>query len=106
METPEAIELLEQQKNLICHDCMHPAMVGWCENHCKLSETFDMAVDAMRKQIPMKPVKSKDPRYGMGYEYHDWECPTCGGFLAPEPARSGDHHCKCGQAIDWEVVWK
>lgn len=99
----KAIDILKQQERLICNDCAHPAMVGWCENHCRLSEAFDMAVDAMKKQIPVKPVKSKDPRYGMGYEYYDWECPTCGGFLAPEPARSGDHHCKCGQAIDWEV---
>lgn len=102
METPEAIELLEQQKNLICHDCMHPQEVGWCENHCKLSEAFGMAVDAMKKQIPVKPVKSKYPRYGMGYVYHDWVCPSCGKFLAYEPEESGCHHCKCGQAIDWE----
>ena len=99
----KAIDILERQEIMICHNCAHPAMVGWCENHCKLPKAFNMAVDAMRKQIPVKPVKSKEPRYGMGYEYYDWECPTCGGFLAPEPARSGDHHCKCGQAIDWEV---
>ena len=102
MQTQRAIEMLEQQKNLICHDCIHPAMVEWCENHCKLSEAFDMAVDAMKKQIPVKPVKSKDPRYGMGYVYHDWVCPSCGKFLAYEPEESGCHHCKCGQAIDWE----
>ena len=48
METQEAIELLEQRKNLICHDCVHPAMVGWCENHCKLPKAFDMAIDALK----------------------------------------------------------
>ena len=68
-----------------------------------LYEALDMAMDALKKQIPVKPVKSKDPRYGMGYVYHDWVCPSCGKFLAYEPEESGCHHCKCGQAIDWEV---
>ena len=62
----------------------------------------DMAINALEKQIPMKPIKSKEERYGMGYVYHDWICPTCGRFLAPEPAQTGNHHCKCGQAIDWK----
>ena len=64
-------------------------------------ESIKLAVDALRKQIPQKPVQSKETRYGMGYEYHDWCCPTCGRFLAPEPTYKGDHHCKCGQNIDW-----
>ena len=65
-------------------------------------ESVELAVDALRKQIPQKPVQSKEPRFGMGYEYHDWVCPTCGKYLAPEFAhRSNIHHCKCGQAIDW-----
>lgn len=62
----------------------------------------EIAVKAMKKQIPVKPVKSKEERYGMGYVYHDWVCPSCGKFLAYEPEKSGCHHCKCGQAIDWE----
>ena len=64
-------------------------------------ECVELAVDALRKQIPQKPVQSKEPRFGMGYEYHDWCCPVCGRFLAPEPTCKGNHHCKCGQAIDW-----
>lgn len=64
----------------------------------------EIAVEAMKKQIPVKPVKSKEPRYGMGYVYHDWVCPSCGEFLAPEPAKTGSHHCRCGQVIDWEVI--
>lgn len=64
--------------------------------------SYQMAISALKKQIPVKPVKSETPRYGMGYEYHDWECPTCGNFLALEFTNKGNHHCKCGQAIDWE----
>lgn len=47
------------------------------------------------------PIKSKIPRYGMGYDYYDWICPTCGNFLAFEP--DIDHisqRCqKCGQLL-------
>ena len=59
MKTQEAIELLEQQKNLICHDCAHPAMVGWCENHCKLSEAFDMAIEALKVQADSDTISRK-----------------------------------------------
>lgn len=41
------------------------------------------------RNISKKPVKSKEPRYGMGYEYYDWVCPTCGRFLAYEPNPDG-----------------
>ena len=64
-------------------------------------EAMEMAFSALEKQIPLKPEQSKIPRYGMGYEYYDWYCPTCGRFLAFESSK-GDHHCTCGQAIDWE----
>lgn len=46
----KAAQKLERQKNLICNDCIHPAMVGWCENHCRLSEAFDMAFSALKKR--------------------------------------------------------
>ena len=59
MKTQEAIELLEQQKNLICHDCAHPAMGGWCENHCKLSEAFDMAIEALKVQADSDTISRK-----------------------------------------------
>jgi hypothetical protein len=62
----------------------------------------EIAVESMRKQIPQKPKKSKEPRYGMGYTYYDWICPTCGKKIAFEPAVDKKHHCICGQAIDWE----
>ena len=50
MENKEAIEKLERQSKLICHGCMHPSMVGWCENHCQLPEAFKMAISALEKQ--------------------------------------------------------
>lgn len=69
-----------------------------------IREAYSMAISALQKQIPKKAVRDKTPRYGMGYEYYDWVCPTCGRFLAFEcdRGRNNIHHCKCGQAIDWE----
>lgn len=68
------------------------------------AEALDMAIFALQKQIPKKAVRDERPRYGMGYEYYDWACPTCGRLLAFEcdRNRSNIHHCRCGQAIDWE----
>lgn len=98
MKTQEAIKAIEVVRNVILKD------PSWLKSFVdKVNEACDMAMDALKKQIPVKPVKSKDPRYGMGYVYHDWVCPSCGKFLAYEPEESGCHHCKCGQAIDWEV---
>lgn len=67
-------------------------------------EALKIALEAMEKQIPMEPVKSKMPRYGMGYVYHDWECPSCGSFIAFEPDVRGlqkKYRCdRCGQRLD------
>lgn len=61
------------------------------------------AIRALDKDIPKAPKKSDTPRWGMGYDYYDWYCPTCKEFLAYEcdTARQEIHHCKCGQRLDW-----
>ena len=54
------------------------------------------------RDIAKLPVKDKEhPRYGMGYEYNDWICPTCGFFLAFEPAFNLiPRRCQnCGQLL-------
>lgn len=97
METQGAIKAIEVVRNVILKN------PSWLKSFVdKVNEACDMAINALEKQIPVKPVKSKEERYGMGYVYHDWVCPSCGKFLAYEPEESGCHHCKCGQAIDWE----
>lgn len=97
MTNEEAIKFLSQIMDVLL------ASNSWLPSTDNpIKESFGMAIDALKKQIPVKPVKSKEERCGMGYVYHDWVCPSCGRFLAPEPAQTGNHHCKCGQAIDWE----
>lgn len=60
-----------------------------------------MNIDSLRdfKDKAREPVKTAVPRYGMGYEYHDWICPTCGIRVAYEPDTEGiPKRCKnCGQ---------
>ena len=50
MTEREAIEKLERHSKLICLDCVHPSMIGWCENHCQLPEAMQMAISALKKQ--------------------------------------------------------
>ena len=52
-----------------------------------------LAILALEKQIPKKPYK--DNENGV---YEKEHCPSCRRSLFPN-----DHHCECGQAIDWEV---
>ena len=72
--------------------------------NCFISDAIDMAIKALEKDAPKAPKKSDTPRYGMGYEYYDWCCPSCGKFLAYEcdSEREKIHHCRCGQRLKWE----
>ena len=56
-----------------------------------LQESVDFAIQALEKQIPKKPYK--DNENGI---YEKEYCPICHRSLFPN-----DHHCICGQAIDW-----
>ena len=48
MTAKEAIEKLERNKAIMCHGCMHPQMVGWCEHYCQMPEALDMAIQALQ----------------------------------------------------------
>lgn len=71
-----------------------------------IMEYIDDAVSMLKeheKDIEKRPIQNKDhPRFGMGYEYYDWICPTCRGFLAFETDE--EHIPKrcphCGQAVN------
>lgn len=65
MTEKEASKKLEFYSKQICHGCVHPSMVGWCENHCQLPEAFKMAIAALEQTgwIPVTerlPDKSED----------------------------------------------
>lgn len=54
---------------------------------CEEWEALDMAIKALEKQIPKKPIDLANSTYS--------KCPTCGNFHF-------DNYCaNCGQKIDW-----
>ena len=59
----------------------------------EFESALELAILALEKQIPKKPYK--DNENGV---YEKEHCPSCHRSLFPN-----DHHCECGQAIDWEV---
>lgn len=63
-----------------------------------LRESLDMAISALEKQIPKKPVKGK---------YHHNCCPSCGWIVSYDEGWGEKYvpHCEnCGQAIDFSEV--
>ena len=59
----------------------------------EFESALELAILALEKQIPKKPYK--DNENGV---YEKEHCPSCHRSLFPN-----DHHCECGQAIDWEL---
>ena len=59
----------------------------------EFESSLELAILALEKQIPKKPYK--DNENGV---YEKEHCPSCHRSLFPN-----DHHCECGQAIDWDV---
>lgn len=59
----------------------------------RLQVAFDMAIKALEKQIPKKPIKHFVNPFGFPY----YECPICG-----ESDVCGQKYCdECGQKLDW-----
>jgi hypothetical protein len=66
-----------------------------------VNEACRMGREALKKQIPKKPIKrnpiiyriTKDGQKTYAYQHF---CPLCDTKL-----KFTDHHCPCGQAIDW-----
>ena len=80
MTESESIKILQKEK-------------AYMDSHAgrAQSEAFRMAINALEKQIAKKPYK--DNENGI---YEKEYCPICHRSLFPN-----DHHCICGQAIDW-----
>lgn len=57
------------------------------------AEPLRMAIEALEKQIPKKPSQDS-----VGLFYFP-TCPNCHKEL-----EEYDHHCECGQALDWSGV--
>lgn len=102
MTAEEAIEELENATLLIIANGK-----DWMDE--RDLPVLEMAIDALKKQIPMRPK-----RIDKNAEFDgNWKkvCPTCGRMLMERittPEKSYPRHynmtgyCWCGQKIDWE----
>lgn len=62
----------------------------------RLQAAFDMAIEALQKQIPKKPIFS-----GL------YACPCCRTIMLRGSFESKGKHCKeCGQKIDWSAEYE
>ena len=63
----------------------------------RLQKAFDMAIKALEKQIPMKPLKAYDEQV----EQHWLSCPMCYKGLCWEHGFKPKYCIECGQLMDW-----
>ena len=93
MDTTEAIKRIKEH--------MHVHHIGEYP-HIYLREAIDMALVSLTKQIPKQPVVWEEKYYYSPIPNDDWgyECPFCGNRDIDYP----DHHCTCGQALDWSEL--
>lgn len=68
----------------------------------KRAEALDVAIQALEKQIPKKPIMKQ---YFEDLEEKYLCCPTCGEILTdriPADNKTFYFHCmNCGQKLDW-----
>ena len=70
----------------------------------EIQTAMNMGAEALRKQIPKKPIYSDydDNGFDEIIPYRA-ECPACGESLEFGKWNAEEsHHCDCGQAISWE----
>ena len=82
MKPEEAVEKIKRVKGLYAYESDY--------------EALDMAIDALKKQIPMKPI---------GEHNAHMRCPSCNHRIPSGQGSSNhrrDNWCNyCGQKIDW-----
>ena len=66
-------------------------------------QALRMAINALEKQVPMKPIYSEFDDNGFEEIIpYKAECPTCGyKFEFGTFNEDESHHCVCGQKMDW-----
>ena len=71
------------------------------EYHSNLNEVFDMAIEALEKQISKKPDYEGDGCWNGELVYDTWICPCCGKHYEVD-YEEYDYCPNCGQAIYWD----
>ena len=72
-----------------------------------ITEALNMAVEALEKQIPKKPVIKTHKYIGSDDDFvNKYHCPVCKALMINEDtngfyAGRKQKYCDCGQALDW-----
>lgn len=65
----------------------------------------DIAMDAIKKQIPKKPIIEREDYPEINNFMETYICPICNSELAGRDQVGFTHrlhkYCDCGQALDW-----
>lgn len=86
MNAQEALTRIKEHRDIHFHNEL---------NAIYITEALDMAIEALEKQIPKKPIKAKEHiMYSMCYI-----CPNCQKNFSGTGIASYCYHC--GQALDW-----
>ena len=111
MTASESIKMLEIQKPAYgCKEYKKPLMYA-----------YEMAIKALEKQIPKKPILKHDvsvmhinrgnqPHEWKRLESDNWHCPECDSFVGERvyvhskvhDQRKKKYCDNCGQKLDWE----
>lgn len=74
-----------------------------CRTGTIREEAIKIAIEALKKQIPMEPDYEGDGYADGELVYDTWICPNCGRHY--EVDYDDYEYCpQCGQRIDWEVI--
>lgn len=74
------------------------------KEECNQNKAITIAIDALEKQIPKKPILNKNKINPLWVE-EALLCPICNGYVGSSVVMIGDKFCDtCGQAISWEDV--
>ena len=71
---------------------------GKCSDNCRQCNAYEVAVEALEKQIAKKPIAQGK---------YSFVCPVCKQDLGIEREdisvydMTPPRHCECGQALDW-----
>ena len=90
---PEEVIKLEEVRNHLAMVLVTNAYINICK-----SNDLVIAIDAIEKQVPKKPVMDSEKEGRWKYK-----CPNCGTLGVTEDYGAPNDYCSdCGQAILWE----
>lgn len=100
MNEQEAIDHI----NSMCNSCRY-WYNGKCHEDGNCFEAMQMSIKALEKQMPKKPIYSEFDDNGNDEIIPNKAiCPTCRyEFEFGTWNEEENHHCKCGQKVDWSV---